>query len=121
MGWVRGQTQFPSHTVVRGALLVMSRMLCFRMSTPCWLQQQHARRGNAAARRNAGRAGSRGPPAGGGAQGEGEEEEWFTGLEQFKPLCHMLHRGHAMQAWFAQSLVSGRHFVLKKYDKSEHS
>jgi hypothetical protein len=64
--------------------------------------------------------GSNGGRGAGGSSGEGEAEAlWFTGLEDFKPLCHMVHRGHVMTAWFAQANKTGQHFVLKKYDKSE--
>jgi hypothetical protein len=50
---------------------------------------------------------------------EGGRDLWFTRLEDFKPLCHMLHRGHAMTGWFAQANKTGHHYVLKKYDKRE--
>jgi len=63
-----------------------------------------------------------GARSGEGAEGEDEEASrdlWFTQLEDFKPLCHMLHRGHVMTAWFAQANRTGHHFVLKKFDKSE--
>lgn len=55
------------------------------------------------------------------AEEEGVQDLWFTSLDDFKPLCHMVHRGHIMTAWFAQANKTGQHFVLKKYDKREWS
>lgn len=46
-----------------------------------------------------------------------QEELWFTGLDDFKPICHMLHRGRYMSAYFACANKTGQHFLLKKYDK----
>ncbi|WIA20932.1 hypothetical protein OEZ85_005274 [Tetradesmus obliquus] len=48
---------------------------------------------------------------------EEEEELWFTSLDDFKPICHMLHRGRYMTAYFACANKTGQHFLLKKYDK----
>eukprot|EP00879_Flechtneria_rotunda_P028221 GHRR01030310.1.p1 GENE.GHRR01030310.1~~GHRR01030310.1.p1 ORF type:complete len:256 (+),score=66.20 GHRR01030310.1:1141-1908(+) len=48
---------------------------------------------------------------------EQQEDLWFTGLDDFKPICHMLHRGRYMTAYFACANKTGQHFLLKKYDK----
>lgn len=45
------------------------------------------------------------------------EELWFTSLDDFKPICHMLHRGRYMAAYFACANKTGQHFLLKKFDK----
>eukprot|EP00879_Flechtneria_rotunda_P024243 GHRR01025691.1.p1 GENE.GHRR01025691.1~~GHRR01025691.1.p1 ORF type:complete len:296 (+),score=91.27 GHRR01025691.1:419-1306(+) len=50
---------------------------------------------------------------------EQQEDLWFTGLDDFKPICHMLHRGRYMTAYFACANKTGQHFLLKKYDKRE--
>lgn len=50
---------------------------------------------------------------------EPDEELWFTSMDDFKPVCHMLHRGKFMTAYFACANRTGQHFVLKKYDKRE--
>ncbi|KAF6262064.1 hypothetical protein COO60DRAFT_1699492 [Scenedesmus sp. NREL 46B-D3] len=49
--------------------------------------------------------------------GEEAEALWFTSLDDFKPICHMLHRGRYMTAYFACANKTGQHFLLKKYDK----
>jgi len=49
--------------------------------------------------------------------GPQQEELWFTGLDDFKPICHMLHRGRYMSAYFACANKTGQHFLLKKFDK----
>lgn len=48
---------------------------------------------------------------------EEAEELWFTSLDDFKPICHMLHRGRYMAAYFACANKTGQHFLLKKFDK----
>eukprot|EP00775_Hariotina_reticulata_P006582 gene6582-6810_t len=48
---------------------------------------------------------------------EAEQELWFTSLDDFKPICHMLHRGRYMTAYFACAIKTGQHFLLKKFDK----
>lgn len=58
--------------------------------------------------------------SGAAATEEGAGDAWFTSLDDFRPLCHMLHRGAVMTAWFAQAVATGHHFVLKEYDKREH-
>ena len=50
-----------------------------------------------------------------------QEELWFTSLDDFKPICHMLHRGRYMMAYFACANKTGQHFLLKKYDKRKGS
>jgi hypothetical protein len=40
-------------------------------------------------------------------------------LDDFKPICHMLHRGRHMVAYFACANKTGQHFLLKKFDKRE--
>lgn len=50
---------------------------------------------------------------------EEQEELWFTSLDDFKPICHMLHRGRYMTAYFACANKTGQHFLLKKFDKRE--
>lgn len=50
---------------------------------------------------------------------EEQEELWFTSLDDFKPICHMLHRGRYMVAYFACANKTGQHFLLKKFDKRE--
>lgn len=52
--------------------------------------------------------------------GADQEELWFTSLDDFKPICHMLHRGRFMTAYFACANKTGQHFLLKKYDKRKH-
>lgn len=51
------------------------------------------------------------------AEAEEQEELWFTSLDDFKPICHMLHRGRYMTAYFACANKTGQHFLLKKFDK----
>lgn len=51
------------------------------------------------------------------ASAEEQEELWFTSLDDFKPICHMLHRGRYMTAYFACANKTGQHFLLKKFDK----
>jgi hypothetical protein len=42
-----------------------------------------------------------------------------SGLEDFKPLCHQLHKGRYMSAFFACAHCNGKNYLLKKYDKRE--
>lgn len=56
------------------------------------------------------------------ADAEAEQEQddlWFTSLDDFKPICHMLHKGKYMSAYFACANRTGQHFLLKKFDKRE--
>jgi len=45
--------------------------------------------------------------------------QWFTGVDDFKPICHQLHRGRYHVAYFACAKTNGVHYLLKKYDKRE--
>jgi hypothetical protein len=53
----------------------------------------------------------------GHAEEDAERGFWYTSMEQFKPLHHKLHRGKHMTAYFACSVITGEHFVLKAYPK----
>lgn len=63
------------------------------------------------------RGGGDGAASGATAAAAEPDELWFTGLDDFKPICHMLHRGRTMTAYFACAHATGQHFLLKKYDK----
>ncbi len=57
---------------------------------------------------------------GDGTTDEGMGDDlWFTSLDDFKPLCHMLHRGRYVTSYFACAHKTGQHFLLKKYEKRE--
>ncbi|GAX84166.1 hypothetical protein CEUSTIGMA_g11589.t1 [Chlamydomonas eustigma] len=48
-----------------------------------------------------------------------EAPEWLTSLEEFKPVTLQLHSNKIRQTFFARSIHSGKHYVLKKYEKGE--
>lgn len=56
-------------------------------------------------------------------EGAGEQEVveaaplWFTSLDDFKPITFMYYRGRYMCSFFACSIRTGEHFILKKYER----
>jgi hypothetical protein len=46
-----------------------------------------------------------------------EAPEWFTSLQEFKPITLQLHSNKIRQSFFARSIHSGKYYVLKKYEK----
>jgi hypothetical protein len=55
-------------------------------------------------------------------EAEAEPEEaagptWFTSLEEFRPLQYRYYSGAFMESYFACTVKTGEHYVLKRYFK----
>ena len=58
----------------------------------------------------------------GGTHHEVDEEQadvrvWYTSLEEFRPLNQCFHTGKFMECYYAKSIKTGQHLVVKKYTK----
>lgn len=58
----------------------------------------------------------------GGAHNEEDEGQddvriWYTSLDEFRPLNQRFHTGKFMESYYAKSIKTGQHLVVKKYIK----
>ncbi|KAG1680634.1 hypothetical protein FOA52_015083 [Chlamydomonas sp. UWO 241] len=50
-----------------------------------------------------------------------KDPEWFTSMDEFRPLEFRTRKAMAQEQWFACAKISGEHFVLKMYKKGAMS